>query len=139
MENDSVNKQKILVAEDDPALNNALFIGLKKAGFEVETVYNGQEALDKMQEFVPDTLILDLVMPVKDGHEVLKEIHQDERLKDMVVLVFSNLDDMDNVSQAMTEGINEYLPKLNYTIEDLIAKIKEHSEAGDKLNFHYQE
>jgi two-component system response regulator VicR len=71
--------KKILVAEDDTFLANAYRVKLSKSGYDVKVVANGDLVIQSLEEYVPDLLILDLLMPVKDGFATLTEIRKNEK------------------------------------------------------------
>ena len=71
-----------------------------------------------------DVIILDIVLPKMDGWTLLKKIKQDKQLKDITVIIISNLSDEASQSRGIKLGAKDYLPKINYSIEELVAKIK---------------
>ena len=76
---------KVLVAEDDKFLSKAYAAKFKKTGFNTVLALNGQEAIDKIKSEKPDIILLDLIMPKKDGFDVLYEIKQDDTVKNIPV------------------------------------------------------
>lgn len=120
--------KKILVAEDDKFLSNAYRVKLTKAGFEVKVVGNGQGALDILKTFIPDLILLDLVMPVKDGFATLEAIKADERLKAIPVIVASNLGQKEDSDRAFKLGAKGFVIKSDLSLDNLIQKI--HSLVG---------
>lgn len=117
--------KKILVAEDDVFLANAYRVKLTKAGFEIKMTTDGVEALKAVAEFQPDLLLLDLVMPNKDGFAVLAAIKTDETWKNLPVIVASNLGQQEDIDRALKLGANGYIIKSNESLEDIITKIKQ--------------
>ena len=73
--------QRILVADDEPYMVRSLSFVLKREGYEVESASDGEEALIKFEEFDPDVVFLDLMMPKKNGYEVCSDIKNNERFK----------------------------------------------------------
>lgn len=116
--------KKILVIEDDPTLNKIYEIKLKSAGFEVIIATNGESGLESAQSFQPDLIILDLLIPRKDGFEVLSELKKNGLTKKIPVLITSNLGEEDNIEKGMDLGAAQYLVKSNSSITELINKIK---------------
>ena len=102
--------KKILVAEDDKFLDNAYRVKLTKAGFEVKIVRDGKEALEVLKTFLPDIIILDLVMPIKDGFATLEELKQDPRLKNIPVMVASNLGQKEDEERVLQPVGHKHLP-----------------------------
>lgn len=118
-----MNNQKILVAEDDRFLASGYKAKLTKSGYQVLEAKNGQETLDQMK-FMPDLIILDLIMPDIDGFEVLKKIKSDPRYKHIPVLVASNLAQTGDIDLSLSLGAAEYIVKSDLTMSGLIDKIK---------------
>lgn len=81
----------ILVVEDDQFLLAAYKLKLEKEEFTVSLAQDGQEALDMLQTLTPDLILLDLVMPIKDGFAVLSDLKESEKLRDIPVIIASNL------------------------------------------------
>ncbi|MFC1954442.1 response regulator transcription factor [Chloroflexota bacterium] len=75
------NRKKILIVDDDPDIRDAISAVLEHHSYEVITASNGTEGLDKLRDERPDLMILDLLMPVMDGYEVLKELQDPRRSK----------------------------------------------------------
>ena len=115
--------KKILVAEDDKFLGNAYRVKLTKAGFEVQIARDGQEATDMLQTFIPDIILLDLVMPVKDGFSTLEEIKNNPQLKSIPVIVASNLGQKEDTDRALSLGANDFIVKSDLSLNTLIEKI----------------
>lgn len=115
--------KKILVAEDDRFLSNAYRVKLTKAGFEVKVAGDGAEALNILQTFIPDLILLDLVMPVKDGFATLEVIKADERLKMIPVIVASNLGQKEDCDRALKLGAKDFVIKSDLSLDTLIQKI----------------
>jgi DNA-binding response OmpR family regulator len=116
----------ILVAEDDKFITRALADGLDRAGFKVFCADDGEEALAAIKARKPDVILLDLVMPKKDGFEVLGELKNDQKLSLIPALVFSNLEDESDIKRALELGAKEYLLKASFTLQDIVEKIKEY-------------
>jgi DNA-binding response OmpR family regulator len=102
---------KILIAEDDKFLLNAYRVKFSKAGFEIKIVSDGEEALEALKTFVPDAMLLDLVMPKKDGFAVLEAVKADANLKKIPVIVASNLGQKEDIERAQKLGANDYIIK----------------------------
>lgn len=115
--------KKILIVEDDKFLANAHRVKLTKSGFETVVAYDGAAAIDALKTFTPDLILLDLIIPVKDGFTVLTEIKQNANLKSVPVIVTSNLSQKEDVDRAMKIGATDYMVKSNIDLNDLIKKI----------------
>ena len=115
---------KILVAEDDQFILKAMTTKLTKEGFEVKIAVDGVQVLDILKSYIPDLIILDLLMPKKDGFEVLKEVKGDQRLKNIPIIIASNLGQENDIQQVLALGATDYLIKSEFTLESLVQKIK---------------
>lgn len=115
--------KKVLVVEDDTFLLKAYKAKLTKAGFELQVATNGEEALNVLKTFLPDVILLDLVMPKLDGFETLERIKKDEKLKSIPVIVASNLGQKEDIDRGMKLGANDYIVKSNVELDELIKKI----------------
>ena len=111
--------KKILIIEDEILLSDLLKMNLKEAGFEVETAYDGKEGLEKAKSFLPDLILLDLIMPVLDGYQVLQEIQKDPVLEKIPVIVLSNLGQEEEIARAKRLGAKDFVVKANLDIFEL--------------------
>jgi two-component system, OmpR family, alkaline phosphatase synthesis response regulator PhoP len=117
-------KKKILLAEDDKFISRAYEDGLGKAGFEVVVANDGGEAIAKVKSEKPDIVLLDLIMPTKNGFEVLEELKLDPDLSKIPVVVLSNLGQDSDVKKSKDLGAVDYLVKSNFSMKEVIEKIK---------------
>lgn len=115
---------KILVAEDDKFLANAYRVKLTKAGFEVEIAMDGQEAITALKAGKIDLVLLDLMMPVKDGFATLTDIKKDSALKNIPVIIASNLGQKEDVDKGMSLGAVDYVVKSDLSLDTLVKKIQ---------------
>lgn len=102
---------RILVVEDDQDLNNAYCIILRNEGHEVETAYNGKQAIDKLKNFSPDLILLDLLMPVMGGLEFMQQYDLDGSHPDVKVLIFTNMENSPDVQEAYKLGAQRCIIK----------------------------
>ncbi len=116
---------KILVAEDDKFLSKILVSKLKKSGFGVELAENGEEALEKMKEDKPDLILLDIIMPEKNGFEVLEDMRKNKNLKNVPVIILSNLGQQSDIEKGKKLGVVDYWVKANFSLNEVIQKVKE--------------
>lgn len=112
---------KILLAEDEKSLSKALVSILKRSNYLVDAVYNGQEALEYLQTGVYDLLILDIMMPKKDGISVLKELRQ--KGNSIPVLILTAKSELDDKVLGLDCGADDYLTK-PFVIKELLARIR---------------
>lgn len=116
-------KGKLLVVEDDEFISAIYAKKLSMEGYDVRLAENGEKALAMMREDRPDLVLLDIIMPVKDGMETLREMRADEKLRDIKVAVLSNLSEDKELSQTRELGAIDYLVKANIAVSDLSAKV----------------
>ncbi len=119
------DKKEILFVEDESALQKAVSDLLKSEGFKVYSALNGEVGLRLAESKKPDLIILDLVLPKKDGFEVLKDLKGSEETKSIPVVVLTNLEEVENVQKALSLGATTYLVKSNYTLEEVLEKVNQ--------------
>jgi len=115
--------KKILIAEDDKFLANAYRVKFTKAGFEVRLANDGQETMSVLKEFVPDLILLDLIMPVRDGFSALQEIKANDGLKNIPVIIASNLGQKEDIDKCRVLGAVDYIIKSDISLDELINKV----------------
>lgn len=123
-ENKTTKQKKVLLIEDDEFYAHAYQFGLKKAGFEVVMAHDGIEGLEKAQLEKPDLIFLDLVMPKKDGFQVLEELKNEEELKNIPVIILSNLGQEKDMQEIKELGAIDYFIKTNLSMDEIIKKVK---------------
>lgn len=114
----------ILIVEDERGLQKTLSDALENEGFEVSSALDGESALQLLTKKRPDLILLDLVLPKKDGFEVLKELKSKEEIKDIPVIVLTNLEGSTDIERALSLGATNYLIKANYQLPEIVEKIK---------------
>lgn len=119
------NALKILLVEDDPFLSNLLKVRLQRENIDVTLARDGEEALKYLTANRPSLILLDLILPKKSGFEVLEKIATDPQLKDMPVIIISNLGQTSDIQRGKELGAVEYFVKAKISIDDLIEKVKE--------------
>ena len=102
---------RILIVEDDRDLNNAYSIILRNEGYEVAEAYDGKEALDKLDDFAPDLILLDLLMPVMGGLEFLQHSDLQSKHPNIKVLIFTNMENSPEVAEAYKLGVQRCIIK----------------------------
>ncbi|MEI7848630.1 MAG: HD domain-containing phosphohydrolase [Chloroflexota bacterium] len=101
----------ILLAEDNKFNRLRLSQQLEKQGHRVEQVENGQQAMDLIRKKSFDLLLLDIIMPVMDGYQVLEQLNADVNLRNLPVIVISGVDEMESIIRCVQMGADDYLPK----------------------------
>lgn len=113
---------RILVVEDDHDLNNAYCIILRHEGHEVVEAYDGKEALEKLKDFEPDLVLLDLLMPVMGGLEFLEQWEAPKKHKNVKILIFTNMENSPEVAEAYKLGANRVIVK-SWTAPHNLARV----------------
>jgi len=116
--------KNILLIEDDPFLIDIYTTKLKGSGFLVEVASQGEEAVSKVKEKPFDLVLLDIVLPKIDGWEILRQIKAESKLKDLKVIILSNLSQKEEVEKGMNLGADKYLIKAHYTPSEVVEEIK---------------
>jgi DNA-binding response OmpR family regulator len=116
---------KILAAEDDKLISNSLCEALKAAGFDPTPAYDGEEAVAKAKEIVPDLVLLDIMMPKLDGISVLWELKSNPTTAKIPVVVLTNIGDVETISKIVEAGAVDYLLKSDQSVDDIIQKVKD--------------
>ena len=120
----SLHQKTVLIIDDDPLFQEELTVALAGAGYRVENAYDGDAGLRCMRKKTPDLVILDLILPKKDGFKVLREMKLRKELQRIPVIVLSNLQNSDNIEIAIRLGVTDYLVKSNYTVLQIVEKIR---------------
>ncbi|MFA6096816.1 MAG: response regulator [Candidatus Paceibacterota bacterium] len=120
------NGKKILVVEDDKFLIKAYNIKFTKEGFNVVTAMDGVSGLDQAKSELPKLILLDLMLPKIDGFEFLKRMAQDEKIKNIPVIILSNLGQQSDKDKALSLGAKEYLIKADYSLDNIIEFVNKH-------------
>jgi DNA-binding response OmpR family regulator len=119
------NKVKILIVEDDNFLLNIYETIFKNEGFEVQTAGDGENGYELAVSLFPDVILLDIMLPGDmDGLAVLKKIRQNESMKDLPVMIMSNLSDDKTISEGMALGASGYFTKSQFNPDDVLRNIK---------------
>ena len=117
--------KNLLIVEDEAILLKALKDNLSLEGYEISTATNGDEAIEKIKVKVPDLMLLDLLMPKRDGFYVLEEIKKDPKCNCIKTIVLSNLGGDEEIKKAFRMGATDYFVKSQHEIEEIIGKVKE--------------
>ncbi len=117
-------KALILVAEDDHAYGKAYVNKLAAEGYEVVWVSNGGEVMPALRERRPDLLMLDLIMPDRTGLSILEELRADPNLKDLKVIVASNLSNDIDKSQVAKFEVQDYFVKSDVSIGEMMTRLR---------------
>lgn len=122
--NASDTARYILIVEDDEFISDVYMRKLAMEGFEVSLARDGEEALRAIRDRKPDVLLLDIMIPLKDGFQVLSELRADAGLSDIRVVVMSNLSQGKDIAHAKELGALDYIVKSNISLPDMVQRIR---------------
>ena len=103
--------KKILVVDDERHIVRLVEVNLSRAGYDVETAYDGVEALEKVKATDPDMIVLDVMMPRMDGFEVLKRLQADTETQDIPVIMLTAKAQDADIFRGWSSGVSSYLTK----------------------------
>ena len=122
---EETNKKRILVVDDDDNLRTVLIDKLKISGFDAVGASDGREGLNKAFELHPDMILLDVLMPIMNGQEMLKKLREDHEWgKKVKVIMLTVVEDATVIAQAVQDGSFAYLIKTDQSIDDIVEKVK---------------
>jgi len=114
----------ILILEDEEILANLLQKKLTNEGYEVSVSPNGERGLEMMKEKIPDLILLDIIMPGKNGFEVLEEMRKDKKLKEIPVIVISNSGQPVELDKIKELGVRDWLIKTEFDPQEVLEKVR---------------
>lgn len=119
-----MNKIKVLLIEDD-----AFLLSMYTTKFEIENFFvvvadDGEKGLRQAREHNPDIILLDIMMPKMNGFEVLAELKKDESVKDIPVILLTNLNQKDEIEKGFAMGAKDFLIKAHLMPSEVVDKIK---------------
>ncbi len=115
--------KKVLIADDEPNIVTSLEYLMQKKGFEVKIASNGDEALALVESFLPDVVLLDVMMPRKSGYEVCQQIRERPEWQQIKVVMLSAKGREAEVNKGLSLGADSYVTK-PFSNQELIAKIE---------------
>ncbi len=121
-----VNNKKVLVIEDDVHVCRVYDARFTKEGILTSFAYDGEEGMKKILAEKPDLVILDLMLPNKDGFAVLDEMKKNPDLVSIPVLIISNLGSSADIERAIALGAKEHMVKVSHSIQEVVDKVKKY-------------
>ena len=121
---DNTKKSKIALIEDDRVLSNILNINLIQKGYETICIFNGNEVIEIVQNERPSLILLDIILPGQNGLEILQLMKNDEVMRQIPVLITSNLGDDNIVKRGISLGAVDYIIKADNSLASIISKIE---------------
>lgn len=119
-----MDKQKILIVEDDEFLSGMYVTKFSLEGFAVVYALDGEEGINKARQEKPHLILLDLLLPKKDGFEVLEELKQDQETKAIPVILLTNLSQESDIKRGKELGAADYLIKAYNIPSEVVKKVK---------------
>lgn len=116
--------KKILFIEDEASLQKTLVDVLGSEGYQVVSALDGEIGLRLAGSEKPDLILLDLILPRRHGLEVLKELKENPLTRKIPVIILTNVEEVKNIELALELGATTYLVKANYSLQDVIDKVK---------------
>jgi len=119
-----MKKISVLIVEDDADIRELYSDAVESVGLHVLKAADGSEGVKLALEHHPDVILMDIMMPVMNGHKAVNEIRKDSWGKTAKVVYLTNLSDAENVITAVSQGSEEYIIKANTSIKEIINKVR---------------
>src|SRR3989338_1791604 len=122
----TVSKKTVFLIDDDSSIRKVYTAKFSlHPDFTIQSAINGKEGLDKLQEFIPDLILLDVMMPKMDGFEVLEKIKKNAAFKKIPVIMLTNLENATDKAEAIKRGADCYFVKAFYTPQEVVKKVED--------------
>jgi DNA-binding response OmpR family regulator len=121
--------QKVLIVEDDLSINTSLQFLMNQCGYEALTATNGEDAIEAVMKYLPDLILLDVMLPGINGYEVCEIIRLNPKWQKTRIIFLTALGDSENIAKAMVLGADDYISKpfSNNTVKEKVKKLLEDS------------
>ena len=119
-----MDKRKILIVEDDNFVAEVYLAKLTEMGYEAILAQNGEEGLVALKKDKIDMILLDILMPIMNGMEMLEEIKKNEEWKNIPVILLTNVGEKESIQKVREMGVKNYLIKSHFTPAEVIEKIE---------------
>jgi len=123
VEDEKSMRESLQEVEDEKSIRESLQEAFEDGNFEVLTEEDGESVMDVVKEEEPDIILLDIILPKKDGFEVLSELKGEVGTKNIPVILSTNLSDPSDIQKALDLGATTYLVKSNYSLDDIVKKV----------------
>lgn len=121
------NKKILLLVEDEKEIREVYQTTLLEAGYIVDCAVNGKAALEKIESTKYDLILLDIMMPEMDGHEVMARLNKDHKMPVQTpIVLLTNLVNDNTIKDMMRLGASSYIVKVDITPEQLLEEVKQH-------------
>lgn len=124
IEDISLKDKKIFIVEDDDFLSTLLKEKFHMEKAEVTHVTNGEELLNSIESYKPDIFLLDIVLPRMDGYEILDAIKNNDKVRDVPVIMLSNLGQERDMEKGKEKGAEKFLVKALFSLDQIVAEVK---------------
>jgi len=114
----------VMLVEDDEFLSDIYHKKFEMEGFKISSADNGEKGLEEIKKKKPDIILLDILMPKMDGFTVLEKLKEDDSIKDIPVILLTNLGQKDDVQKGLEKGAVDYLIKAHFKPSEVVDKIK---------------
>jgi two-component system cell cycle response regulator len=115
-------KPKVLVADDEPTIVNFFIAALSDQGYEIESAANGAQAVDKARSFLPDVILLDVIMPELNGYQVTERLKADPATSGIPIILVTGLGSVEDKVQGLESGADDFLTK-PFNLQELLARV----------------
>jgi DNA-binding response OmpR family regulator len=117
-------KKKIVIIEDEVILRETLQDFLAKEDFDVMSAADGWSGVELVIRKIPDLVLLDIILPKKNGYEVITELRENQFTKNIPIILLTNLGSINDIEKALALGATTYLVKADYQMKEIVEKIK---------------
>ena len=121
--------RKVLIVDDEPNIVTALEFLLRRSGYDVRLATNGAEALEQVDSYRPDVVLLDVMMPVKSGYEVCQKLRERPELSQVKIVMLSAKGSEAEINKGLSLGADLYITK-PFSTQDLVATIDRLFQSG---------
>jgi|SRR3989344_3795278 len=122
----AVKGTQVLVIEDDPFLSKAYKVKFDHEGITTAFALDGESGLAKVKELKPQLILLDIMLPKKNGFDLLADKNKDPSIKDIPTIILSNLGQEDDMTRGKALGAVDYVVKTSMKIQDVVVKVRQY-------------
>jgi CheY-like chemotaxis protein len=119
-----MEKKKILIVEDDNFVAEVYLAKLSEMGYETILAQNGEEGLAQLKKGKIDLILLDILMPIMNGIEMLEQVKKNEEWKNIPVILLTNIGEKESIQKVREMGVKDYLIKSHFTPAEVIEKVE---------------
>lgn len=118
--------KKILIVEDEETLYKVVKEEFEEKGYKIKIAVDGASVMGLAKSFEPDIILLDIILPKEDGLQALAELKADPVLKEIPVIMLSNLSEAESIKKALKLGAVDYFVKTQYSLYEIIEKVEKY-------------